>query len=764
MPNAAQTDERLFETEVRRLAAQLFPRAATRGPVKLGGRERDGVYLDGDTIHVVEATVSQKKQKALDDLNKSAELVKLLRQAFPEQNFKIWFITRDDPTADQSAFIPSIRKKAKCPVELCSFRSFSAKLVDSARYLELRDNHPFGSIRRPEDDKDFRVPLDEYVHIDLLNPIDRTTLHPDNISALLASAPQTLLLIGDFGAGKSMTLRHVFYGMKRRHLTGETNKFPVYLNLREHFGQKSPSEALMRHGEEIGFPSPDQLVAAWKAGHCHVFLDGFDELSSTRLVRGIQGLKQARKEAMRLVYGFLHSQPKDTALFISGREHYFDSIDEMKTAFGLSSSFQYYTLNEFTQEQIVSYLSRKGFADSVPDWLPARPLLVGYLAIKGLLVGEGNSLSSLSREDGWNHLLDRICEREAHQIDPVSIDPHAVREFVERLATTCRKTSSGRGPVHLNDIRQTFEAVFSMPPDEKAETLIFRMPGFTVASGQEDAREFIDDDYVDVCRAGDVARYVTAPHDPRHENTLAASVEMGELGCAVCARLLHKTTAKQVSAALERAADRESPYVAFDVIRVLQNCNYDYVGHDAVVRDGLFYSFDLSSHPQLDGIVFEGCLIGTVEVGDVAATAPLFRDCQIDNVYGVVGSKDVPPALRGSASRIANFVDDFHTNADILDLPLPQSVKVLMTVLRKLFVQPGRGRKENAFYRGLDGRARSYVPEILSAVEQLDFAHPHGLGGQIVWFPNRSRNRQAQRILRSPQQSTDPLVVRIRGL
>lgn len=561
-----------------------------------------------------------------------------------------------------------------------------------------------------------------------------------------------------------MTLRHAYFDLRAKYLMGHSVKFPIYLNLRDHFGQRSPSEALMRHGEEIGFPIPSQLVSAWKAGHCHIFLDGFDELSSTRLVRGVRGLRQARREAMRLVHGFVSTHPKDTSIFISGRQHYFDSIDELGVALGLPSGFQYYTLNEFTQEQVSAYLKRKGFSDSIPDWLPSRPLLLGYLAVKNLLSGINDDLSTLSREKGWDHLLDRICSREAEQIDPISIDASAVREFVERIATHCRQTGSGRGPIHLTSIRTIFEEVFSMPADEKAETLILRMPGFTATTGQDDAREFIDDDYADACRAGDVARFICAPHDARHAVLLSATVEMGDLGCALASINPLIATGRQISVALDFGAENEAPYVAFDLVRILQQKGLDYAGFGAIISDGLFDTYELTGAPNLNGVEFEGCLLSRIEISDVDAECPVFRNCHVDDVYGAVGLKDLPPALVASRGGLARFVDEAKTNADILDLSIPLSVKVLMTVLRKLFVQPGRGRRENAFYRGLDARAKAYVPDILSLIDQLGFAKPYRNHGPSVWITNRSKAKDAHSILSAPAQANVPLLGKVRTL
>lgn len=86
------SDHRIFEDEVRRVARALWPRA-TGGATKLDGRERDGILDDGEIIHIIEATVSQKLEKVRTDLQKSADLVKIIRREQPEKLIKIWIIT-----------------------------------------------------------------------------------------------------------------------------------------------------------------------------------------------------------------------------------------------------------------------------------------------------------------------------------------------------------------------------------------------------------------------------------------------------------------------------------------------------------------------------------------------------------------------------------------------------------------------------------------------------------------------------------------------
>lgn len=764
------SDHKIFEDEVRRVARALWPKAAAGGAAMIDGRERDGVFDEGEIVHIVEATVSQRLAKVRDDLSKSVDTVKQVRRQHPEKLVKIWIVTAHDPTADQKSVIPEFKKKAKCPIEVCGFRSFSAKLIDSAGYLQLRQNYPFGSVRNPADDKDIEVPATEYVPLEMLRKNSTETYLPEEALKLILDENDTnIVVVGDYGSGKSMTLRALFYQLQRKHLESQINRFPVYLNLRDHFGQSEPAEALIRHANHIGMADPNQLVAGWRAGCVLLFLDGFDEVSAARLVRGSEKIKQGRRQAVRLVREFIDQSPKRGKVVISGREHYFDSHNELMSALGLKDKDLILSLNEFTQDQITEFLEKKGIHQHVPDWLPSRPLLLGYLVVRGLLGGDSRLSEPTTQEDGWNYILDRVCEREASQIDPVLIEPKAVREFIERLASKARNTVSRRGPLFIRDISSVFESVFDMPPDEKAEILILRLPGLTSSTGGESSREFIDDDFVDACRAGDVSRFVCNPFDAVFQDLENATAQMGGLGCRLAASLLNKdgVTPKQIGAALENAADKQnSGALSIDLLRIIQELNLDYIGKKIYLRDGFFDELEIYKSPNLSNICFQECYFTRVEIDLDArrATSPRFERCQIDELAGPISVDDIPENIVDNATEIGAFAQEARTNADILALDIPMAVRVLLTVLRKLFVQSGSGRKENAFYRGLDTNARAYVSEILELLEGAGFAHPHKINGPRIWMPNRAKSSEAKEVLRAPQKSNHSILIQARNL
>lgn len=243
----------------------------------------------------------------------------------------------------------------------------------------------------------------------------------------------------------------------------------------------------------------------------------------------------------------------------------------------------------------------------------------------------------------------------------------------------------------------------------------------------------------------------------------------GGLGCRLAASNLSKrgVTSKQISAALENAAKKQNAgALSIDLLRVLQELNFDFTGGQIYLKDGFYDEFEIYEFPNLSSICFQDCYFTRVEF-DLkirSATSPRFEKCQIDELSGPISSHDIPENIIDAATDISSFSQEARTNADILALDIPMAVRVLLTVLRKLFVQSGSGRRENAFYRGLDPNARAYVSDILGLLQAYKFAYPHKISGPRVWMQNRTKRKDAKEILAAPQKSKHPILEKTRRL
>ncbi|CAB3808953.1 hypothetical protein LMG28688_06891 [Paraburkholderia caffeinitolerans] len=223
--------DRDFEDEVRRIARAKWSAAQYSGAQMLEGRERDGIFETEESINFIEATVSAGTGKAKEDTRK-------LFKAISEHNrtgaLKIaigWFVTKNEPTADQRK---EVQELGKGQVRAVSFSQFQQSLIDVRAYLSARGNHSFGSVQ------DFatksKIPVAPFVEIGLSHAASDSYCMVDDI-VMRVLLGEHFAIVGQYGAGKSMTLREIYMRLQDMYIKGRTAKFPVYINLREHSGQ-----------------------------------------------------------------------------------------------------------------------------------------------------------------------------------------------------------------------------------------------------------------------------------------------------------------------------------------------------------------------------------------------------------------------------------------------------------------------------------------------------------------------------------------------
>jgi hypothetical protein len=85
-----QGDQKVFENEARRIARQLWPEAQYDGARVIDGRERDGIFETEECIHLLEATVSRSRDKALEDAKKLTTLANKVQAKNGRKAVKCW--------------------------------------------------------------------------------------------------------------------------------------------------------------------------------------------------------------------------------------------------------------------------------------------------------------------------------------------------------------------------------------------------------------------------------------------------------------------------------------------------------------------------------------------------------------------------------------------------------------------------------------------------------------------------------------------------
>ena len=750
--------DELFEAEVVRVARAVYaPDRPFQGSTVLDGRERDAVIIGDDVVVVVEATTSRALEKAKYDGTKLRDACERLAREHRFKAVKGFFVTQDDPTAQQRDAIAALN----APVTACSIAQFRSQLIDSREYLEMRLRYAFGSARNPFNDS--TTDLERYIPLGFSSggrdAAARTSHSVDDIVRRMSDGLVTIVL-GDFGAGKSMSLREVHSSLAGRHYKDAFRPFPMTLNLRDHQGQKDPDEAIRRHATKLGFESPSKLVKAWRAGQIHVLLDGFDEIAASGWRGRSPDLRRIRRDSVELVRRFAEESPQSAGLLISGRRHFFDTEDELLVSLGMRNrSPLILRTDEFTEEQVRTYLADRSWSGELPDWLPSHPLLLGYLA-------GADALQGLAEKDlpdpapGWDYLIDRICEREA-RIEQ-GLDGGTIRKVMERLATVARGRGTGQGPVLTRDLAQAFEQVATYPPDEGSYQVLQRLPGLGAQDVTDGSRFFIDAALLDAARAADVVRYATNSDDAL-ETFTNLTVPLGPLGIAVGALQSERmgVTAGQLNAAAKKLQSRGgADALAFDLVRVGAELGASKPGA-LNFADLTIESFTLSdSESDFEAVTLRDCVIESLDLTEYDGEwgIPHFDRCMFGTVLGAASTSALP-AGRFTDCSFDAFDPSSKTTHGIVAMPgLKPAQKALLTILKKVYMQAGGGRKESALVRGLSPELKGHVGRAIAQLQSEGWLIESRTAGRTLYLPVKGLRARVRAILEAPATTSEEVV------
>lgn len=757
-------DNMHFEDEVRRIARARWPQAQFDGSGIINGKERDGIFETDDVIHYIEATTSKRADKAKDDTKKIFAAMATQQKSGSMKGAIGWFVTKDEPTADQRE---EVKLNGKQQVKAVSFSQFQQALVDVPAYFVKRENHLFGSIIDPVTKA--INPNVSYISLDLTDLENGEQLSIESLSEGLIQG-SSFTILGDYGAGKSMTLRQIFFYLRDKYRSGGTPIFPLYINLREHSGQDDPSELLERHARKIGYEKPYSLVSAWRAGCAILIIDGFDEITTLGISSSRSKLQEARRRSLEAIRKLIDQTPQNIGFLIAGRDHFFNSPNERKSALGLRSNTRTVAVGEFTRDQIQQYLKKvSGRNISFPAWLPTRPLLVAYIATRGLLDELGGLNESIDSTDGWNYLLDKIFEREA-KISP-NLDGSTLRKILERLSTIARATSDGMGPISQQQIRTAYIQICESEPDEQANLLLQRLPGLGVYRDEDDSRTFVDLELADVCRARDVTDFLLNPYGMLQDEGWLASIKMATsfIGQTAITRICRNLTEQSnfVPSMIDKAllslnetknigslkADSAMVCIEFPYAPKSEN-----TVEGEIIENYIFSS--TVSDVDLSQFIFRDCLFECIELGDVDKNKmlPRFQGCIFLLVKGRSNKVDMPIEKFDQRCTFESFTDSSETQSSILNSTLSRGEKMVLTILRKLFVQSLSGRAETALFRGLDLNDRQLVPDAIKLLQDHNLIMLYNRGDGNVWVPVRKEITRARRILAAPNTCNDKVI------
>ena len=757
-----------FEDEVRRIARARWPAAAYDGAAIVSGRERDGLFETEEVVHFVEATTSKRADKAKEDTKKLFSLISTHQRSDSVKGAVGWFVTQVEPTADQRE---AVRTAGKNQVKCVSFAQFQQAVIDVPDYFAKRENHLFGSVADPTSgDTNFQG---EYLPLDFLSADSADIVGIEHICNDLREG-KSYVMLGDYGAGKSMTLRELYYRLRNEYRLGSGSLFPVYLNLREHSGQDDPAELLERHARKIGFDKAGCLVSAWRAGFVILLIDGFDEITSLGISTRRDRLKEARRRSLEAVRQLISQTPRKVGFVVAGREHFFSTPAERSSALGVRRDTQTLMLGELSPKQVSKYIKAiSGESKIVPDWVPTRPLLLSYLITRGIFQGGSGVLASIDAIDGWNLLLDDIFDREA-KISP-SLDGPTLRNILERLATMSRATPDGLGPLSQAQIKDAYRQICDAEPDDQADLLLQRLPGLGIYRHEDESRTFVDIELAGVCRAKDILDFIVNPHgtlqDDGWKNAMrSVNAFAGKTAIVKVTRSISNIRSTVDADGLFHCLNKSTDLEVFrgDVAMVCVEGSLE-PRRGVTIENAMYEQYVFSPAEcitTLTNITFNNCIFESIEVGPQDATEklPSFEGCLFNLVVDRISRTDMPSSKFDASCEYEKFAEHIKTQNSIMSANFSIGEKLVLTILRKVFMQSLSGRSESALVRGLDLNQRALVPDAIKLLSQTGLLTLYTGGDGNVWIPVRKKLDRVRNILASPSTCGDEILIEAKKL
>jgi Cdc6-like AAA superfamily ATPase len=225
----------------------------------IAGIKCDCILHVGDGSVVI---IEISKEDTLDKLRTDLAKFNVLRPHFIQQNIhpRCFFVTLNEPT-------PSLIASGKVNfVQVYSLDQFFDAMVGFSEYATLRQKSAFGSAidlysGKPDSSK--------FVPVEYADESGQTYT-PDDIASLLSKG-RNIVLVGDYGTGKSRCTKEVFAALTARQ---HNYQYPVAINLRDNWGLKRASEVITRHFSDLGLASrvDDILKVAYSPANVYLLV------------------------------------------------------------------------------------------------------------------------------------------------------------------------------------------------------------------------------------------------------------------------------------------------------------------------------------------------------------------------------------------------------------------------------------------------------------------------------------------------------------
>lgn len=727
-----------FENGARATAEYIWNSTATAE--QIAGVNFDCVLKPSPDYWVlVEVTENETLSKVRSDITKLAVARCAL---FSKQIYcRCYVVLNEAPTS-------AMRNAGKDNnVEVMDFHELEAMFINFNLYTTARRGKPFGSSVDP-----FSGLPDEsrYTPVHYVEEPTGTPIQIDRIYNYLQDGVK-VVLTGGFGTGKSRCIRELFHRFADDGNPRQT--YPLAVNLRDHWGSRHGNQIIRVHFEDFGLSDlADSAVRLFTKSKLVLLLDGFDEMATQGWSDDQSRLRQIRKESLTGVRDLVSSY--SGGLIITGREHFFNSDDEMFSCLGLDPkrTKRIRCRNEFSSEEMNDYLQNLSKVVSLPHWLPRRPLICQLISRLDIAQIERSFVDSDGEIEFWEILVDNICKREERI--KYALDAKTIKNVYMKIAGLTRFKPGDSGPITISEITRCFENVVGSSPTGEASVILQRLPGLGRISSENNDRQFIDSYILDGLRAEEVIRSIHCGEKDFYSEQWIN--HLGHFGVRRLADDAAKPSHMKVyyPVLLELISSKNQIALSDLVSAIGLACKGNIGLEGSVIKDLEINILDLSKGCYSHG-TFQDCIFSDLIVSSIQPEKLYFKSCLAKNIFGVSSKKGMPSWLTGI--EVEHF-EEVQNVSQIKNAKLSTPQRILIAIIKKTFFQPGSGRREEALLRGFSGDRDDKVAEKIlnKLLRDKILEKARGEDGWL-YIPKRHFTKRMEEILNQLTLSKDSL-------
>ncbi len=727
-----------LESAIRSIASAKF--GAPSKSETVAGVKCDCVVRPAeDRAYFVEITKENTLSKLRTDLAK----FELIRHECFRQNIygAFYFVTEHAPPPS----IIDAGRQAKVHVVCAS--DFINLCTSRNSYINQRAEGKFGSaidLYTGEPDPNRYVTVSYHTE-------DGTQYGASDIAAQMLQG-KSFVLVGAYGTGKSRLIKEAFDLISKS--TDGADILPIAINLRENWGLKRAEEIVQRHLVDLGLQgSSDDVMRVAFTSQTIFLIDGFDEISAQSWSDDPSKLADTRALSLVGVKDLI-SKTRGGVL-VTGRDHYFNDDLEMINCLGIGSkSPTVLRCNDELDEKNFRHLCGWTTNTTIPSWLPKKPLIATIIRDLGQ-AGEAMLSTGEGQADFWDVLIDTFCEREA-KIHPI-LDPNVIRDLYTKIGRIARCAPTPLGPLPIKSINAAFEETTGKTASDESAIILQRLPGLGRHPSSASDRQFADSYILDGLKAEDVLNIFNASGGKELDETWGHPIE--NFGAFYLATKIEASSSMKAAAAFAaRNISRSNKVLISDIISAIMTSGALIDMGGLRLQGGSFHTVNFGDSNLYD-FTFYSCHFEAVDLSDATPTKINVQDSTIQYLAGSSDEGGLPPWI---TSCVVDGYQKVDTLAAIKKADLGIAQTFLLSSLRKLFLQPGAGRRESSMYKGYaDSKTKWICEKVIDLLVKERICSRHRGTTETLFLPDRSLTDRAKRILSEMTLSTDNLWLQV---